>query len=118
MLFAETLVEDSIEHAVCPLSLFSRKLVAAIRMFDLQVSRAVEKPINRPGARDDLVNAGAIEIAVVQRRIDKERAGGEGPDEFMKVERYFIQPCSVIKQRRHVSLAGPSLDVAALVIQK
>src|SRR2546425_7792228 len=107
-----------VEKPVSSLSHSRRKLVAAVRMLDLELLRDTIKPINRRGGLCDFIHAAPFEIRITQRRVDKYSTRGQRANQFMKVERDFAQAALIIQQPRHVTFAGPTLDLSIHIIYK
>src|SRR2546427_7844944 len=89
-----------------------RKLVAAVRMLDLELLRDTIKPINRRGGLYDFIHAAPFEIRITQRRVDKHSPWRQRSEEFMEVEWNFAWTVLIIGQPWYVTFAGPTLDVS------
>src|SRR5262245_64362167 len=102
----------------------ARKQMPAIGMFDAEVLRRPIQPVNRRRCPRNLVHAAPSEIRVAERRVDKNLSWRQRTDEFVEVERNFIQSSGILREPGHVTRLAPAAfrlpdrRIAAVVIDK
>ena len=85
------------------------EIMRAVGMLDAHIARRVVQLVDLIGGRDDAIDALPFEVAVLQRRADKDMARRQRGDQFVEIVGDFIQPPPVVGEARHVAELTPAL---------
>ena len=93
------------------------EVVAAVGMDGNETVCSPLSLIGRLGRGDRFLDSGTVEVAVVQRSVHEQAAGGQRRDELRKVERHSGRIAAELAgDPWHVSRARPSSEVALFVV--
>ncbi|MBM3836684.1 MAG: hypothetical protein FJ398_01770 [Verrucomicrobia bacterium] len=90
----------------------------AIGVVNSQILWGTVKGIDRRRRGRDAIDASPFEVGIVQRRAEVTNARRQGADKFVKTERDFGQPSTVVREPWHVALLRPAFVAAERVANR